>query len=107
MPGLFDAAGWIGGALVAIAYVLVSSRRVSAESPAFQALNILGAAMVGIASLHQHAMPSAGWNLVWVLIGLQSFLGTVLRRSHPRATLTHSKAESTQPEPAARELAAA
>lgn len=83
MLGLFDVVGWAGGAVVAVAYVLVSTRRVNADEPLFQGLNILGAAMLGVASLHQNAMPSAGWNLVWVLIGLHSLATGIARRQRP------------------------
>lgn len=84
MLGLFDAMGWLGGALIALAYVLVSTRRLVPEEPTFQGMNILGAAMVGLASLHQHAMPSAGLNLVWVLIGMQSLTVRLRRRERMR-----------------------
>lgn len=96
MLGLFDAVGWIGGAVVVVAYVLVSTDRVASGSAAFQALNIVGAAMVGIASLHQNAMPSAGWNLVWVIIGLQSLTVGFLRKG--RASRSTAPSEAPAPE---------
>lgn len=88
LPGLFNAMGWFGGALIALAYILVSTRRLVAEAPTFQSMNVLGAVMVGLASLYQHAMPSAGLNLVWVLIGMQSLTVGLRRREHPRQS-TH------------------
>ncbi len=104
MLGLFDVVGWAGGAVVAVAYVLVSTRRVNADEPLFQGLNILGAAMLGVASLHQNAMPSAGWNLVWVLIGLHSLATGIARRQRPdRRAYSPSPQESFEsidrPEP--------
>ncbi len=99
MFGLFNAMGWLGGALIALAYVLVSTRRLVAEAPTFQSLNILGAVMVGLASLHQHAMPSAGLNLVWVLIGMQSLTVGLRRRDRARPS-THSDSSSQSVEPA-------
>ncbi len=87
MLALFEAIGWIGGAVVALAYVLVSTRRIAADTPTFQGLNILGASMLGVASLQQHALPSAGWNLVWVLISLQSLVSGVLRTKHQAPSL--------------------
>lgn len=98
MLGLFDAMGWLGGALIALAYVLVSTRRLVAEAPTFQSMNILGAVMVGLASLHQHAMPSAGLNLVWVLIGMQSLALGLRRRERSRpSTQSDSSSQSDEP----------
>lgn len=95
--GLFNAIGWLGGALIALAYVLVSTRRLVAEAPTFQSMNILGAVMVGLASLHQHAMPSAGLNLVWVLIGMQSLTVGLRRRERPRkSTYSESSLQSVE-----------
>lgn len=85
MLGVFDVVGWTGGGLVAVAYVLVSTRRIAVDTPCFQGLNILGAGMLGAASLQQNALPSAGWNLVWVLIGCQSLLAGLVRRGRPIA----------------------
>lgn len=83
--GVFDVVGWTGGGLVAVAYVMVSTRRIGVETAGFQGLNILGAGMLGVASLQQNALPSAGWNLVWVLIGCQSLLAGAVRRGRPLA----------------------
>lgn len=83
--GVFDVVGWAGGGLVAVAYVLVSTGRIAVDTAGFQGLNILGAAMLGAASLQQHALPSAGWNLVWVLIGCHSLLVAAARRGRPVA----------------------
>lgn len=81
--GVFDVVGWAGGGLVAGAYVLVSTRRIAVDTATFQGLNILGAGMLGAASLQQQALPSAGWNLVWVLIGFHSLFAGAVRRGRP------------------------
>lgn len=81
--GVFDVVGWTGGGLVAAAYVLVSTGRLAVDTVGFQGLNIVGAGMLGAASLQQNALPSAGWNLVWVLIGCQTLLAGVVRRGRP------------------------
>lgn len=72
--------GWVGGGAVAIAYVLVSVRRIAPDSTMFQVLNIVGAAMLGVACLYQDALPSAGLNLVWVAVGLRAFATGGARR---------------------------
>lgn len=40
---LFDVVGWVGGGAVAVAYVLVSARRIAPDSTMFQMLNVVGA----------------------------------------------------------------
>ena len=77
---LLDAAGWLGAALVIIAYALVSFRRMSAASIAYQALNIVGSILLIINTAFHAAWPSAVVNVVWAAIGLIA----VARSPRPR-----------------------
>ena len=80
MLPVLDFLGWVGGGAVALGYVLVSVRRIAPDSTSFQVLNIVGAAMLGIACLHQDALPSAGLNLVWVAVGAHALATGGARR---------------------------
>lgn len=75
-----DLLGWGGGGLGAVAYVLVSSRRIVADGPLFQGLNMVGAALLCVASFHSGALPSACMNIAWILFGVQSLATASQRR---------------------------
>lgn len=93
-PDLF---GWAGGTLAAMAYVLVSMRRIVPDSALFQGLNMVGASMLCVASLHSGALPSACLNIAWILFGLQSLVVTRRRRRWLGST-SSSPAPVTGPE---------
>lgn len=78
-----DLLGWVGGASGALAHVLVSTRRIVPDAFPFQGLNIVGAALLSVASLHGGALPSSCVNLVWILFGIRSLAGQ--RRCHAAA----------------------
>jgi hypothetical protein len=77
---LLDAAGWLGAALVIVAYALVSFHRMSAASIAYQALNIAGSILLIMNTAYHAAWPSAAVNVVWAAIGLIA----VARSPRPR-----------------------
>jgi hypothetical protein len=66
----FEAAGWIGAALILAAYILVSLGRLSGQSPVFQWMNIIGAAGMIANGWAHNAVPSVVLNVVWMGIGL-------------------------------------
>jgi len=70
MSLFIDIIGWIGAVLVLLAYALVSTHRVRAQSPAYQWLNIGGALGLVVNSGWNGAIPSAVVNLVWIGIGV-------------------------------------
>jgi formate hydrogenlyase subunit 3/multisubunit Na+/H+ antiporter MnhD subunit len=72
MSLFIDIIGWIGAALVLLAYALVSTNRVRAQSAVYQWLNIVGALGLVVNSGWSGAIPSAVVNLVWIGIGVYS-----------------------------------
>jgi len=62
--------GWAGAALLLGAYALLSGGRLKAEAPAYQLMNILGAAGFVVNSGWNGALPSAAMNVIWLGIGL-------------------------------------
>ena len=64
--------GWIGAAVLIDAYWLVSTRRTTGNSGAYQVLNLVGAILVLANSLWNGAYPSVGVNAVWIAIGLHA-----------------------------------
>lgn len=65
-PTFIDAVGWIGAALVLIAYGLLSIKWMEANWYSYQALNVAGAVMLVVNSYYLGAYPSVGVNAAWV-----------------------------------------
>jgi hypothetical protein len=67
---LIDVGGWLGAALLLLAYFLVSTGRVRGSSTRYQALNIIGSILLGGNALYYGALPSVGIDVAWIGIGL-------------------------------------
>jgi hypothetical protein len=66
---LVEAAGWTGALLILTAYFLVSTGKVTGQSPLYQAMNVVGAAGFVANSWWHGAVPSAALNVAWLTIG--------------------------------------
>jgi hypothetical protein len=64
-----EVAGWAGAALILLAYLLLSMGRLTGQSPAYQWMNVFGAAGFVINGWWHGALPSAVLNVLWLLIG--------------------------------------
>ena len=62
-----EIAGWTGAVLVLGAYILVTLGRLTGQSPAFQWMNLAGAAGILLNGWWHGALPSATLNLIWML----------------------------------------
>jgi hypothetical protein len=71
---IIDLAGWVGAALLLLAYALVSSRRLAGDSVRFQLLNLSGGVLLAANSAYHGALPSVAVNAVWIAIGLAALL---------------------------------
>jgi len=86
MSLIVDTLGWMGAAMLILAYGLISWERVSAQSKLYQWLNIAGSALILLNSVYFRALPSAATNLFWIAVGLsvvartQTNSGRVLQR---------------------------
>lgn len=60
--------GWLGAGLILLAYLLVTTGRLTGRSPAFQWMNLVGAAGFVVNGLWHGALPSATLNILWLLI---------------------------------------
>ncbi len=85
MSAGLDLLGWLGGGLGAVAYVLVSTRRIVADAVLFQGLNMGGAALLSVASFSSGALPSACMNVAWILFGVHSLATAGQRRRRREA----------------------
>ena len=64
-----EIAGWIGAALILLAYLLLSADKLTGQSLVYQGMNIVGAAGFVINGWWHGAIPSAALNVLWLLIG--------------------------------------
>ena len=62
--------GWVGAVLILLAYMLLSTGKLRAETLTYHLMNILGAAGFVVNSGWNGALPSAAMNAVWMLIGI-------------------------------------
>lgn len=62
--------GWLGAALILVAYLLLSTGRLGGRSRAYQWMNVVGALFFVANSGWNGAIPSAALNVVWMGIGL-------------------------------------
>lgn len=69
-----EAAGWVAAVLILIAYLMVSTGRLSGRSALFQWLNVGGALGFIINSGAHQAWPSAVLNVIWAGIGIVTLL---------------------------------
>ncbi|WP_298399446.1 hypothetical protein [Sphingobium sp.] len=71
--------GWTGAILVLIAYVGVSTGRLSGGSATFQWLNAVGATLFVVNTWWHAAFPSMVLNIIWSVVGFIT-LWRILRR---------------------------
>ncbi len=76
-----DLLGWVGGALGALAYVLVSTRRVAPEAAMFQGMNVAAAVLLGTAAYSSGAISNATVNVVWIAFGTHAIMTSGRRRA--------------------------
>ncbi|MGD8699824.1 MAG: hypothetical protein PVJ43_11065 [Gemmatimonadales bacterium] len=74
MKILIDVGGWLGAALLLLAYFLVSAGKVRGSSIRYQALNIVGSLCLGINAFYYGAMPSVGIDVAWIGIGVLALM---------------------------------
>ena len=82
-----EAAGWVGAALILLAYLLLSMGKVSGQSALYQGMNVVGAAGFIVNGWWHGALPSAVLNVIWMMIGGVALWRMVAkRRSSTSAT---------------------
>ncbi|URD60462.1 hypothetical protein M8312_11810 [Sphingomonas sp. KRR8] len=81
-----EVVGWIGAALILLAYALLTMGRIPARSLAYQGMNVVGALGFIVNSGYNGAVPSAALNVVWALIGLVAISRLPRRSARAQAT---------------------
>lgn len=81
---LIEIVGWVGAAMVIVAYGLVSYSSVDGRSRVYQALNTLGGLLLAVNTGWHRAWPSAAVNIIWTGIAVGALvLGPTSRRAAP------------------------
>lgn len=75
-----EVAGWAGAVLILLAYLLLSTERVTGQSLLYQGMNVVGGAGFVINGWWHGAWPSAALNVLWLLIGLWASVHILRRR---------------------------
>jgi hypothetical protein len=75
-----EIAGWAGAGLILLAYLLVTAEKLTGRSPAFQWMNLVGAAGFVVNGLWHGAIPSASLNIVWMAIAAFALVRIASRR---------------------------
>ena len=83
---LVETVGWLGAALILLAYGLLTAGKLQAQSYAYQGMNVVGAAGFIVNSGWNGAIPSAALNVVWAGIGLFAMTRLARRRGPGPAT---------------------
>jgi hypothetical protein len=64
-----EIAGWTGAGLILLAYLLLSMGRMTGQTPAYQWMNVVGAAGFVVNGWWHGALPSTALNVIWMGIG--------------------------------------
>lgn len=67
---LIEIIGWLAAAIILSSYILLSLGRLEARGYVYQWMNVIGAAGFVLNSGYNGALPSAGLNVIWALMGL-------------------------------------
>ncbi len=62
--------GWLAAAIILASYILLSLGRLEARGYVYQWMNVIGAGGFVLNSGYNGAMPSAGLNIIWALMGM-------------------------------------
>ena len=85
MSTLIEIAGWLGAALLLLAYALVSYGRVGGRSVLYQTLNIAASVLLAANTSWHHAWPSAFVNIIWIVIAIGALsTAAASRRATPQ-----------------------
>jgi hypothetical protein len=71
---LVNGSGWLGAAVLLLAYALVSFKKMQPDSGSYQLMNAAGSALLIVNTVYYHAFPSAFVNLIWIFIAIVAYL---------------------------------
>lgn len=79
--------GWLGAALLIVAYAIVSYGSVDGRNRLYQSLNIAASLLLVVNTAWHRAWPSAAVNIIWAVIATGTLVpGLTRRREESRST---------------------
>ncbi len=84
MALLIEVAGWIGGSLILLSYVLVSTGRLEGRSIPYQLLNLIGSLGFVTNAAWHGAIPPMVLNIIWCAIAIWTLFFLLRQRSKAR-----------------------
>lgn len=84
---LIEITGWAAAGLILAAYGLLTAGRLTARSPAYQWMNVLGAIGFIVNSGFNGAYPSAVLNVIWAGIGVFALWSIARARGSSTSTM--------------------
>lgn len=79
--------GWLAAAIILASYVLLSLGKLEARGYVYQWMNVIGAGGFVLNSGYNGALPSAGLNVVWAMMGIFTLWSVWRARKAARATM--------------------
>lgn len=67
---IIEIIGWLAAAIILASYILLSLGKLEARGALYQWMNVIGASGFVLNSGYNGALPSAGLNVIWALMGL-------------------------------------
>lgn len=80
MGAAIDVIGWVGAAVVVVAYALVSFGAAHGRNRLYQSLNIIGGMLLAVNTAWHGAWPSAAVNVIWTIIAAGVLIPALARR---------------------------
>lgn len=77
---MLDILGWVGSFIILYAFYLLNRQKFTANSVAYQWMNLLGSLLLGLNSLYYKAYPSVSINCMWILITIYGLIKIQERR---------------------------
>jgi hypothetical protein len=71
---LIEIVGWIGAALVVMAYFLITYKKLDRESKIYHGMNLVGALLTGINAAINQAYPSTAINVMWGVVAIYGLI---------------------------------
>ncbi len=78
--------GWGGAGLILLGYLLISTGKLTGQSPSYHWINLFGAAGFMINGWWHGAIPSAVLNVVWAAIAVYALIRLATRKAPAQAT---------------------
>ena len=77
---LLEGLGIAGSLLLLLSYFMTSTHRLPSRSPGYQALNLAGAALLGINTAFHRAWAPTALEVIWCIIALRTLVRIQLKR---------------------------